>query len=71
MAADDQKGEALVVTQLAEGNQCWIARVSASTNKDANELARKAADKLAGTITCTPETEPETYGKPDPVIMPE
>lgn len=70
IASDDIKGEVLVVTQLAEGNQCWIARVSASKNKDANERARKAADELAGTVSCTPETEPKTYGTPDPAVMP-
>lgn len=65
MAADDMKGEILVVTQLEEGNQCWIARVSASKNKNANELARKAADELAGTVTCTVETQPVDYGALD------
>lgn len=65
MAADDMSGEVLVVTQLEAGNQCWIARVSASKNKNANELARKAADELAGTVTCTPETVPVDYGALD------
>lgn len=62
MSSDGRQGEVLVVTQLQEGNQCWIARVSASKNKNANELAREAADALAGTVNCTPETEPEDFG---------
>lgn len=70
VAADDKKGEVLVVTQLAEGNQCWIARVSASKNKNANELARKAADELAGTVNCSPDSFPKDYGAPDPDVMP-
>ncbi len=65
MAADDMKGEVLVVTQLEEGNQCWVARVSATKNKDANELARKAADELAGTVNCTADTVPKDIGKLD------
>ncbi len=65
MAADGKAGEVLVVTQLEEGNQCWIARVSASKNKNANELARKAADELAGTVSCTGETAPKDYGDLD------
>lgn len=59
------RSEVLVVTQLDEGNQCWVATVSASKNKNANELARKAADDLAGTVHCTPETEPEIIGVPN------
>ncbi len=69
MAADDIKGEVLVVTQLEEGNQCWIARVSASKNKNANHLARKAADELAGTVPCGDQM-PRDFGAPDPDVMP-
>ncbi len=65
MSSDGKQGEVLVVTQLEEGNQCWIARVSASKNKDANELARKAADDLAGTVHCTDESVPTDYGALD------
>lgn len=61
---DMPKGEMLVVTQLEAGNQCWIAVVAAHKNKKANELARQAADELAGTVDCT-TTEPEIVGTPD------
>jgi len=64
MASDDMKGEVLVVTQLEEGNQCWIARVSASRNNNANVLARQAADELAGTVACGDQM-PRDYGKRD------
>ncbi|MFT3809518.1 MAG: hypothetical protein QM698_06320 [Micropepsaceae bacterium] len=65
MSADGKAGEVLVVTQLEEGNSCWIARVSASKNKNANELARKAADELAGTVDCSSGTPPKDYGDLD------
>jgi hypothetical protein len=58
------KGEMLVVTQLEAGNQCWIAVVAAHKNKNANELARQAADELAGTVDCATET-PAIVGTPD------
>jgi hypothetical protein len=61
------KGEMLVVTQLDEGNQCWIAIVAAHKNKDANELARHAADELAGTVDCDGFSA-RTYGTTDPDI---
>ncbi len=57
----EDKGQVLVVTQLAEGNTCHIAYVDALANKDANELAREAADK-AGDFDCTSE-EAETIGE--------
>lgn len=44
-------GQVLVVTQLQEGNSCHIAYVDARANKDANELARAAAD-AAGDFDC-------------------
>lgn len=67
---DMPKGDVLVVTQLEEGNQCWIAMVSANKNKNANELARQAADELTGTVTCTEDSMAKIYGVPDPAIMP-
>ena len=70
MQNEDHKGEVLVVTQLEEGNQCWIARVSAGMNKNANELARQAADELAGTVSCDPGAMPKDYGAVDPGVMP-
>jgi hypothetical protein len=62
---DMPRGEVLVVTQLDEGNQCWVATVNASRNKNANELARKAADELAGTVTCDGSQAP-AIGVSDP-----
>ncbi|QQR39160.1 hypothetical protein [Devosia rhizoryzae] len=54
-------GEVLVVTQLKEGDTCHIAYVDAKANKDANELARQAADK-AGDFSCMAD-EVETIGR--------
>jgi hypothetical protein len=62
------KGEVLVVTQLQEGNQCWIAQISATMNPDANMLARQAADELAGNFRCGDEM-PRIYGTPDYNVM--
>lgn len=62
------KGEVLVVTQLNEGNQCWIAEVSASKNANANDLARQAADELAGTFDCENQM-PRVYGTADYDVM--
>ena len=47
----EDKGQVLVVTQLVEGNSCHIAYIDALANKNANELAREAADK-AGAFDC-------------------
>ncbi|MEQ9634932.1 MAG: hypothetical protein RLW68_02480 [Devosia marina] len=44
-------GQVLVVSQIAEGNNCHIAYVDARANANANELAREAADK-AGDFDC-------------------
>jgi hypothetical protein len=57
----ENKGQVLVVTQIAEGNSCHIAYVDALANKDANELAREAADK-SGSFDCAND-EPEVIGK--------
>ena len=54
-------GQVLVVSQIEEGNSCHIAYVDALANKDANELARAAADK-AGDFDCAND-EPEVIGK--------
>lgn len=47
----ENKGQVLVVTQLVEGNSCHIAYVDAVANKDANEMARAAAD-ASGDFDC-------------------
>ena len=57
----ENKGQVLVVSQIAEGNSCHIAYVDALANKDANDLARAAADK-AGNFDCAND-EPEVIGK--------
>jgi len=57
----EDKGQVLVVTQIAEGNSCHIAYVDALANKNANDLAREAADK-AGDFNCAAD-EPEVIGK--------
>lgn len=53
----EDKGQVLVVSQIAEGNSCHIAYVDARANENANELARQAADN-AGDFDClTDEVE--------------
>ncbi len=63
--ADPETGEdkvqVLVVTQLVEGNRCHVAYIDALANKDANELARKAAD-ASGDFDCAGD-EVEIIGK--------
>ena len=49
-------GEILIVTQLKTGATCHIAYVDAKATKNANELARKIADK-AGSFDCSGEPE--------------
>jgi hypothetical protein len=54
------EGEVLVVTQILEGATCHVAYVDARANPDANQLARDAADAMAGTADCT--AAPEIIG---------
>ncbi len=56
----EDKGQVLVVSQIAEGNSCHIAYVDALANEGANELAREAADQ-AGDFDCANDT-PEVIG---------
>ena len=62
-----QKGEGpgesqiLVVTQLEPGAVCQIAWIDATANKSANELARQAAEDLAGDFDCG--GMPRIYGE--------
>jgi hypothetical protein len=47
-------GSILIVTQLLPGGgTCWIAKIDAQANKNANVLARQAADTMAGTTDCS------------------
>lgn len=66
-APDIAKGQVLVVTQLGLGQTCHIAYVDAGANEEANELARAAADRLAGTVDCA-TAEPEIVGARGPVL---
>ena len=62
-----QKGEGpgesqiLVVTQLEPGAVCQIAWIDATANPNANEMARAAAEDLAGNFNC--EAMPRIYGE--------
>ncbi|MDB5506933.1 MAG: hypothetical protein JWR75_1571 [Devosia sp.] len=59
-AEGDGNSDLLVVTQIVSGSTCHIAYVDAALNVDANELARQAADELAGSFDC--DEEPRRYG---------
>jgi hypothetical protein len=52
--------QVLVVTQVKPGATCHIAYIDAIANKNANQDARAAADRLAGSFDC--EVEPEIVG---------
>ncbi|WP_417671280.1 hypothetical protein [Roseibium sp.] len=54
-------GNVLVVTQLVPGATCQIAWIDARANKNANVLAREAADRLAGSYDCS--QMPQIVGK--------
>lgn len=55
------KGSTLVVTRLGgPGSVCWVGRVDAVANPDANEIARAVADNFAATFECG--KEPVDYG---------
>ena len=58
----EAEGQVLVVTQLKPGATCHIAWVDALLNKNANELARQAAEELAGDFDCE-DTMPQIYGE--------
>jgi hypothetical protein len=51
----EPEGQVLVVTQLKPGATCHVAYIDAVANEDANELAREAADDLAGNFMCGDE----------------
>lgn len=53
-------GQVLVVTKLGEGETCQVAYIDALANKNANELARQAADDFAADFDC--EDDPVTVG---------
>lgn len=51
--SDAPVGSVLIVTQLLPGATCQIARIDARANKKANEMAREAADRMAGWFDCS------------------
>jgi hypothetical protein len=56
------KGSTLVVTRIGEpGTICWVGRVDAVANPDANEIARAVADNFAADFPCG-DKEPIDYG---------
>lgn len=63
---EGKTGEILVVSQLTEGATCHIAYVDTRSNKNANQLARDAADNLAGSVSC--DASPQRIGKPGPSL---
>ena len=58
---DATEGQVLVVTKVAPDATCHIAYVDALANKNANELARQAADETAMEFDCA--NEPRIVGK--------
>jgi len=56
-------GSVLIVTQLKPGGgTCQVARIDAEANRNANALARQAADTLAGSYDCS--RNPQILGNP-------
>ena len=50
--SDGRKGQYLVVTKLAPGEACHMAYVNVRKSRDANVLARRAADEFAEDFDC-------------------
>lgn len=50
-----KKGNILIVTRIAPGATCQVARIDAQANANANVLARQAADELANDFDCSQE----------------
>ncbi|MBD8892145.1 hypothetical protein [Roseibium litorale] len=57
-----QPGSVLIVTQLVPGATCQIAWINARANRKANEMAREAADEMAGGFDCS--RPPQIVGRP-------
>ncbi len=57
----EDKGQVLVVSKVAPGEFCHVAYVDALANKDANQMARDAADK-AEAFDCATD-EPKVIGE--------
>lgn len=54
--------QVLVVSRLEGSHSCHIAYIDANANKNANELARRAADQFARTFRCSSD-RPRWVGK--------
>ncbi len=50
--SDGRKGQYLVVTKIGPGEACHMAYVNVRTSRDANALARRAADEFAEDFDC-------------------
>lgn len=53
----EDEGQILVVTRVEEGYTCHVAYIDALANKNANELAREAADEMVRDFDCADEPE--------------
>jgi hypothetical protein len=60
---DGRVGQVLVVTRIAPDGVCHLAYVDALANKNANELARQAADNLSAGFDCGTQ-QPVIVGNP-------
>jgi hypothetical protein len=58
---DGRRGDVIVVTRVAAGEACQIARIDAFANPDAIALARSVADEEARTFDC--RQEPRIVGR--------
>ncbi len=58
---DAQRGEVLVIYKVTPSESCEIGIIDALANKDANALARSAADELAARASCG--APPRTFGQ--------
>lgn len=60
---DGREGQVLVVTKVSDFGTCHIAYVDALANKDANALARQAADTMSAGFDCETQ-QPVAVGNP-------
>jgi hypothetical protein len=58
---DGRVGQVLVVTKVSDAGTCHIAYVDAIANKNANALARQAADNLSSGFDCETQ-QPVVFG---------
>jgi len=58
---DGKRGELLVIYKVTQADSCEIGIIDALANKDANALARSAADEYAKTADCN--APPRTFGQ--------